>query len=149
MAGWILFSRLILAHSRKRDLDGLASHGASNKKLSILFLLFFAYSFSLMAVDWIGSLQPTWYSTILGLYCFAGLMQSGLATIILLVLILEKSGVLQGKIRDEHRQDLGKWLFAWSAFWTYMWFAQFMLIWYSDQPDENQFYLLRGGSGRT
>jgi hypothetical protein len=146
VAGWVLLSRIILGHSRKRDQDGLASHGAASKKWSILFLLFFAYSFSLMAVDWLGSLQPTWYSTILGLYCFAGLMQSGLATIILLVLFLEKAGVLQGRIRDEHRQDLGKWLFAWSAFWAYMWFAQFMLIWYSDQPDENQFYLLRGGA---
>jgi hypothetical protein len=146
VAGWILFSRLILAQSRRQDQDGLLSRTALNRKLGIGFIIFFAYSFSLASVDWIGSLEPTWFSTIFGLYCFAGAFQSVFAAIILLVLYLEKKGVYQGLIRDEHLHDLAKFMFAFSAFWAYMWFSQYMLTWYADLPDENQYYLLRGGA---
>ena len=146
VAGWVLFSRLILTQSRAQDRDGLLTRSALNRKLSIGFIIFFAYSFCLASVDWIGSLEPTWFSAIFGLYCFAGIFQSGFAAIILLVLYLEKQGVLQGKIREEHLHDLGKFLFAFGAFWAYMWFSQYMLIWYADLPDENRYYLLRGGA---
>ncbi len=145
LAGWAFLARLMLGHSRRQDADGLASHRGAMRKLGIAFLVFFAYSFSVAAVDWIGSLQPTWFSTIFGLYCFAGIVQAGFAALILLLLALEKAGVYKGLVREQHLHDLGKWQFAFSCLWAYFWFSQFMLTWFADLPDENQFYLLRGG----
>lgn len=142
--GWIVLSQLILAQSRKQDLDGDASRTATARRLSMGFLIFFAYSFWLAMVDWVGSLEVDWSSTIFGVYGFAGIMQSGFAAIILLVMYLERRGALKG-VRDEHYADLGKFLFAFSAFWAYMWFSQYMLTWYADLPEENKYYLLRGG----
>lgn len=142
--GWMLLSQLILAQSRRQDADGLAQRTTWARRLSMGFLVFFGYSFWLAMVDWIGSLEPNWDSTIFGVYGFAAVMQSGFAAMILLVLFLEKRGALKG-VRDEHLLDLGRFLFAFSAFWAYMWFSQFMLTWYSDLQDENKYYLLRSG----
>jgi hypothetical protein len=142
--GWIILSQLILRQSRKQDVDGLAIRTTWARRLSMGFLIFFAYSFWLSMVDWIGSLEVDWASTIYGVYGFAGIMQSGFAAIILLVLWLEKRGALKG-VREEQLFDLGKFMFAFSAFWAYMWFSQYMLTWYADMPEENKYYLLRSG----
>jgi len=112
-------------------------------RLSAAFLIVFGVTFTLASVDWIMSLEPMWYSTIFGVYNFAGLFLSGLAAIILAALWLER--VPQRRVlADDTLHDLGKLLFAFSIFWMYIWFSQYMLIWYTNIPEETTYFLRRG-----
>jgi hypothetical protein len=89
------------------------------------------------------SLEPDWYSTIFGIYHFAGLFASGVAAIIVFAVALKKLGPLEGVLTESHLHDLGKLLFAFSTFWAYIWFSQYMLIWYTDIPEEARYYVAR------
>ncbi len=100
-------------------------------------------TFTLSSVDWVMSLEPLWYSTIFAFYNFAGVLLSGLAALILTVLWLERSGPLRGVLTGEHLHDLGKLLFAFSSFWMYIWFSQYMLIWYANVPEETAYFVRR------
>lgn len=143
VALWLLFTRAILKTSRTQDdtRDPAATPG--NARLSVIFLLVFGVSFWLASFDWIMSLEPHWSSTIFGIYNFAGMFSSGLAVIILLVIWLRRAGPLRDFVTDEHLHDLGKLLFAFSTFWMYIWFSQYMLIWYADIPEESVHYIRR------
>jgi hypothetical protein len=112
--------------------------------LSAAFLAVFAITFTLASIDWIMSLEPVWYSSIFGVYNFAGLFLSGLAAITLGALRLERTGPLKGVLTEEHLHDLGKLMFAFSIFWMYIWFSQYMLIWYTNIPEETSYFVLRG-----
>ena len=129
---WILFSWAI----RRR-------HTGERRRTAGAFLAVFAVTFSLAAFDWIMSLEPAWYSTINGVYHFAGLFVSALAAVILVALWLERIGELAGVLHEDHLHDLGKLLFAFSTFWAYIWFSQFMLIWYANIPEETTYYIAR------
>ena len=94
---------------------------------------------SLAAFDWLMSLQPAWYSTIFGLYYLAGGALSFMAVVTLICLGFRKAGVLNNAINPEHYHDLGKWLFALTAFYTYMAFSQYMLIWYANLAGRDHF----------
>jgi len=111
--------------------------------VSAAFLVVFSVTFTLASVDWIMSLEPHWYSTVFGVYNFAGLFLSGLAAIVLAALWLERQGPLRGVLTEEHLHDLGKLLFAFSTFWMYIWFSQYMLIWYTNIPEETTYFLRR------
>jgi hypothetical protein len=89
------------------------------------------------------SLEPEWYSTIFGFYNFAGAFLSGLATLALLLVWLQRHSALKTVIREQHLHDVGKLLFAFSTFWAYLWFSQYMLIWYANLPDETVYYIRR------
>jgi hypothetical protein len=95
---------------------------------------------TLAAYDWLMSVQPSWYSTIFGLYYLADGALAFFAVLILICLGFRQAGVLVKQINVEHYHDLGKWLFAMTCFYTYMAFSQFLLIWYANIPDETQFY---------
>ncbi len=140
---WIAFATWILRTSRAQDRDGAPHLAARNVKLSIAFVIVFGLTFWLASVDWIMSLDPHWYSTIFGIYNFAGLFSSALAMIVLAVLWTRRSGVLADFVRDEHLHDLGKLLFAFCTFWMYIWFSQYMLMWYSNIPEEAAYYVRR------
>lgn len=100
----------------------------------------FALSLTFAAVDWIMSLEPTWFSTIFGVYYFATGVVSSYAVIILVTLALRNSGPLQGAVTPEHYHDLGKLMFGFLVFWAYIGFSQFMLIWYAALPEETTWY---------
>lgn len=140
---WLVLSLPLLRHSRRQDIDGAAEHTYANTRWSALFLIVFALTFWLASSDWLMSLEPDWTSTIFGLYNFAGLFASGLALIVILTLWLGSAGPLRHVINDNHLHDLGKLLFAFSTFWMYIWFCQYMLIWYVDNPEETPYYLRR------
>jgi len=140
---WMLFALAIRWCSRRQDRDGDPRWTRTNVRLSAAFLVVFAVSFTLASVDWVMSLEPLWFSTIFGVYNFAGLFQSGLAAIILVALWLERRGPLRNVLNDEHLHDLGKLLFAFSVFWVYIWFSQYMLIWYTNIPEETTYFLRR------
>lgn len=148
VALWTVFATRLRRLSRVQDTGpSLAAHRSANRT-SIVFLIVFAVTLSGAAFDWVMSLEPHWFSTIFGVYQFAGLFLSGLAAITLLALALSRPGApLAGLVGEAHLHDLGKLLFAFSTFWMYIWFSQAMLIWYSNLPEETVYYLprLRGG----
>jgi hypothetical protein len=113
-----------------------------SQSLSAYFLVFFAVTSSTSAWDWIMSIDTHWFSTLFGWYTFAGFFVSALTVITLLVLHLKSKGLLP-EVNDNHIHDLGKFMFAFSVFWTYLWFSQFMLIWYSNIPEEVTYYMDR------
>ncbi len=94
---------------------------------------------------WLMSVDPHWYSTMYSWYTFASTFVSGLSLIALFVIYLKNQGKLE-YVTDEHIHDLGKFMFAFSVFWTYLWFSQYMLIWYSNQPEETRYFVDRIGT---
>ena len=130
---WIAFAFAMLRASRRVPSVGLSAG----------FLSAFGVTFTLASIDWVMSLEPLWYSTIFGVYNFAGLFLSGLAALILIALWLERTGPLRQVLTEDHRHDLGKLLFAFAVFWLYIWFSQYMLIWYTNIPEETVYFVRR------
>ena len=89
------------------------------------------------------SLEPMWFSTIFGLYFFAGSVVGFLALLILFAIVVQQGGLIRHSITIEHYHDLGKLLLAFVVFWGYMAFSQYMLIWYANIPEESVWYLVR------
>lgn len=145
--GMFLFARVIVGNSLKQDSSGDHSLTHKNVGLSVAGIVFFALSFSLFSVDLLMSLLPTWYSTIFGVYCFAGMFQSSLAFFILVLMYIKKKGYVQGYYNVEHFHDIAKYLKGFTIFWAYIAFSQFMLIWYANIPEETEYYLMRAQNG--
>jgi len=143
VALWLLFTKAILKTSRLQDDTRDPAATSRNARLSVIFLVVFGVTFWLASFDWIMSLEPHWASTIFGIYNFAGMFSSGLAAIILLVVWLRNAGPLHDFVTDEHLHDLGKLLFGFSTFWMYIWFSQYMLIWYANISEETIYYIKR------
>ncbi len=139
---WMAFALWLVRNSLRQDKSGEEYLSRKNIYLSVAFLPIFALTFTLACFDLLMSLEPRWYSTIFGVYCFAGLFQGGLAFIIILVIKLRRSGPLAGIVNTSHLKDLGGLLFAFSVFMAYIGFSQFMLQWYANMPEET-FYFLR------
>jgi hypothetical protein len=99
------------------------------------------------AFDWLMSLQPHWYSTIFGLYFLAGALVGAFALLALLAVGVRAPGPLEQVITPDHLHDLGKWLFGFVAFWSYLAFSQFLLVWYANLPEETVFYAQRWRGG--
>lgn len=142
-AVWLVFAKLIVGNSIKQDQDGDAKWTLKAVPLSIGFVLFFAISYSLFTVDVLMSLQPHWFSTIWGIYNFAGLFQSFLAMFVIFVVYAMKKGWLRGLVSEDHLHDIGKFLKGFTVFMAYIGFSQFILIWYANLPEETIFYLAR------
>ena len=140
---WLLFAKKLVGGSLAQDKTGDEEITKSSVGWGIAFLLTFAISFSLFSVDLLMSLMPHWFSTVFGVYCFAGLFQSTMATMILLILYCKKKGLLEGYVDENHLHDLGKFMFAFTVFWAYIAYSQYMLIWYANLPEETVFYLPR------
>lgn len=94
---------------------------------------------------WLMSIDAHWYSTMYSWYTFASTFVSGISLIALFVVYLKNRGQLE-YVTEEHLHDLGKFMFAFSVFWTYLWFSQYMLIWYSNQPEETKYFIERIGT---
>jgi hypothetical protein len=141
---WSLLARWLIARSRQQDESGDTAITAGNVRISALFLVVYAVTFSLASADWMMALEPMWFSTMWGVYNFAGMIQAALAVVIILGLILRSpDGPLRGVFSDEHLHDLAKLLLGFSCFWMYIWFSQYMLIWYSNLPEETSYFITR------
>ena len=141
-------------HSTSVKQDSLGNNLAERDRLTRSMwkvagpgMLLWAFSLSFQAVDWMMSLQPHWYSTIFGVYYFAGALLSTYAFTSLVAMALQKAGVLKTAITTEHFHDLGKLVFGYTVFWAYIAFSQFILIWYANIPEETIFYLVRLDGG--
>ncbi|WP_372752640.1 quinol:cytochrome C oxidoreductase [Labilibaculum sp.] len=139
---WIWLSRLLRKNSLQQDLSTDSKYYKKGKLLAALFMVFFAISSSTMSWDWLMSIDAHWFSTLYGWFVFIGLFVSGIATIILLISLLKWKGHLDF-INKEHIHDMGKYLFAFSIFWMYLWFSQYLLIWYSHIPEETAYFAPR------
>jgi hypothetical protein len=142
---WIFFALYFVRGSLRQDTEGDAEElRRKARTLSAPFLVIFAFTATFASFDWLMSLDPHWYSTIYGVYVFAGMTLSALAVITLLALFLRASGVLERELlREEHLYNLGGLLFAFTCFWAYIAFSQFMLIWYGNLPEETTFFKVR------
>ena len=139
---WIWICRRLVRTSHAQDLDGDRRHSRERVRWAALFMPIFAVTFSLASIDWLKSIEPHWFSTIYGLVTLSGVGTSGLAVCILLAVYLRR-GPLRGVIRMDHLDDLGRIGIGLALFWGYIWYCQWMLIWYTDMPEETPYYVLR------
>lgn len=108
----------------------------SRKAFTAPFMVAFGVTFSLASFDWIMSLEPIWYSTIFAIYGFAGMFLQAIALVAMSAVALRRFGLLPRGVRETPNHDLGKLMFAFAAFWAYIWLSQFLLIWYANIPEE-------------
>ncbi len=139
---WIGFTLFFRKRSLAEDLQGDEVKHKKNMNYAGWFLVFFAVTSSTMAWDWVMSLDPHWFSTLFGWYVFAGMFVTGLTMITLISIHLKRNGYFQ-HINENHLHDLGKFMFAFSVFWTYLWTSQFLLIWYANIPEEVTYFMDR------
>ncbi|MCF6140119.1 quinol:cytochrome C oxidoreductase [Flavobacterium sp. K77] len=142
LSGWCLYQYYSRKNCLAQDEANDDLMYKKNFKLSAMFLVFFIVSESIMSWDWIMSIDPHWFSTLFGWYVFASFFVSGVTTIALVTLYLKSRGYLEF-VNTSHIHDLAKFMFGLSVFWTYLWFSQFMLIWYANIPEEVTYFITR------
>ncbi|MDF7813535.1 quinol:cytochrome C oxidoreductase [Hymenobacter sp. YC55] len=141
---WVVFTNKLRTLSLQEDLNGGTEYFHKSITTSALFLVLFAVTSSMSAWDWVMSIDTHWFSTMFGWYVFASWWVSGIAATTLCVILLKQAGYLRF-IQAGHLHDLGKFMFGFSIFWTYVWFSQFMLIWYANLPEEAVYFNQRLG----
>ena len=144
---WLVTTRFFVQRSIAQDTTGDVGHTVRMQQASAPGMLFFGLTTTFVAFDMLMSLNPHWFSTIFGIYFFAGSVMSFFAAIILLLRILQRSGHLLQSITVEHFHDLGKLLFGFVFFWGYIAFSQYMLIWYANMPEETEWFQYRMNDG--
>ncbi|KAA3621413.1 MAG: quinol:cytochrome C oxidoreductase [Flavobacterium sp.] len=142
LGGWNLYRWVSRRNSIRDDNAEDNRWFKKNFKASAIFLVFFIVTESMMSWDWIMSFDPHWFSTLFGWYVFAGMMVSAITVIAMVTIVLKSQGYLE-HVNDSHIHDLAKYMFGFSIFWTYLWFSQFMLIWYSNIPEEVTYFVTR------
>ena len=142
LIGWNLYRFYSRKNCLAQDESNDNSFYKKNFNISVMFLVFFIVSESIMSWDWIMSVDPHWSSTLFGWYVFASFFVSGITTICMVTLYLKSKGYLE-HVNTSHIHDLAKFMFGISVFWTYLWFSQFMLIWYSNIPEEVTYFVSR------
>lgn len=139
---WSFFALYLRKISVKNDFEPTEKYLSRLRAASGWFIVFFAISSSMAAWDWLMSIDAHWFSTIYGWYIFSGLFVSALAVIILITIFFKHFNILPN-VNSEHLHDLGKYLFGFSIFWAYLWLSQYLLIWYSNIPEETIYYVER------
>jgi len=140
---WTAFGRVLRRTSLRQDVDPAPHHHRRLVCVSAAFVVVFALSFSLASFDWLMTLTPHWSSTIFAFYTFAGVLVGGIAAVTLCTVLLVERGYLADTVNDDQLHDLGKLLLTFSTFWAYLWFAQYLLIWYGNLPEETTYYVSR------
>ncbi|MCO6466407.1 MAG: hypothetical protein J5I53_07315 [Bradyrhizobiaceae bacterium] len=140
---WFGMYKVIVGNSVKQDTATDIKPTLSNFKHSAVWMIAYALTITFASFDLLMSLEPHWFSTIWGVYAFAGHFVAANAVIALMVVGLRNAGLLKGYLRDEHYHDLGKLMFAFSVFWAYIGFSQYFIIWYTNLPEETVYYTTR------
>ena len=142
LLGWNLYYYYSRKYSLAHDEADDNTWFRKNFRLAAAFLVFYIVTESMMSWDWLMGFDPHWFSTLYGWYIFAGMITTGITVIALVTIYLKNKGYLED-VNDSHIHDLAKYIFAFSIFWTYLWFSQFMLIWYSNIPEEVTYFVAR------
>ena len=152
IALWIVLGYKMRSLSRELDENPLPDVESGKRYIfkntvwAAIFLVWFALTVaSTIPWLWLMSIDAHWYSTMYSWYTFASTFVAGLALIAIFVIYLKNKGYLE-LVNEEHLHDIGKFMFAFSIFWTYLWFSQYMLIWYSNQPEETIYFIDRIGN---
>ena len=140
---WSFIALMYYRGSRGQDATGDPAVSARLRRLSGPAIIVLALTTAFASVDWIMSLTPHWYSTIFGVYFFAGSFVGFFALLSVVAVAMRRAGLLDTVISAEHLHDIGKLLFAFMVFWTYIAFSQFFLIWYANLPEETIWYKAR------
>ena len=144
ITGWSVYRYFSRKFSLAQDEapEGDTRYFVKNFRISAAFLVFFLYTESMMSWDWIMSVDPHWFSTLFGWYVLAGMLVCAVTVMAMITIYLKSKGLLPN-VNNSHIHDLAKFMFGFSIFWTYLWFSQFMLIWYSNIPEEVTYFITR------
>jgi len=143
----IFISQRLYGWSVRQDASGEIALTQKQRNLAAGGLPFIAMAFTFAAFDWLMSLNPTWFSTIFGVYYFAGSFVSSLSVLAIVTSKARAANVFGGLMNDEHTHNVGKLMLAFTCFWTYIAFSQLLLIWIAGIPEETPFYITRFSSG--
>ncbi|MBK9241066.1 MAG: hypothetical protein IPL75_12540 [Acidobacteria bacterium] len=144
---WVVFGRLIVGASYRQDDQGGVALTGQRRTFSAIFIVIFALTLSVVSFYLLMSLEPHWFSTMMAVLVFTDVMQTGTAFVAVVAGLFVASGTLRGFLNEHHLHSLGKMLFAWTGFWAYIYFCQFMLIWYANLPEETVYFLRRAANG--
>ena len=137
-----IFAMLFVKLSYNEDLAGGLESYRKGFKNACIFLVIYGFTTPIFAFDTIMSLEAHWFSTMFGWYNFAAMWVSSLATIAIILILLRRAGYMQW-VNNSHLHNLGQFIFGFSIFWTYVWFAQFLLIYYANMPEETVYFYKR------
>ena len=141
---WILFTKIFVSKSREQDHSNTPTLITQHLiKYSAIFLVIFALTYCLASFDWIMSLEPHWFSTVFGIYCFSSLFVMGIAFVSVSIITLQDNGYLKSYFNENQYHDLAKLLLGFTTFFAYIWFCQYLLIWYANISEEAEYYVLR------
>lgn len=143
---WMIFARALRRASRRQDESGDLEETRRAVRLGAGFLVAFAVTGCLAAFDWIMTLEARWFSTIFGFYNVAGILVSTVSAVAVVSIVLSRAGALP-ELGASHLHDLGKLMLSFATFWAYQWLSQFLLIWYSNIPEETVYFELRWDGG--
>ncbi|WP_199136998.1 quinol:cytochrome C oxidoreductase [Pedobacter sp. ASV12] len=137
-----IFATLLAKWSANEDLEGGLNSYRKSFKYSCIFLVIYGFTTPVFAFDTIMSLEAHWFSTMFGWYNFAAMWVSSLATIAVIIILLRRAGYMSW-VNNSHLHNLGQFIFGFSIFWTYVWFAQFLLIYYANMSEETVYFYNR------
>jgi len=140
---WLTFFYLFIRNSQKQDITKDPALTKQSIKFSAVFAILFIITISFTAIDWIMSLEYHWYSTMFGVYYFAGTVLSSFAAATFCAVKLNENGYLDKRIGNNNYYSFGTLMFAFNIFWAYIAFCQYMLIWYADLPEETFWFMMR------
>jgi hypothetical protein len=140
---WTVMALWFYGLSRQQDESGDIEHSLTRQKWSGPCIMLFALSVSFAAFDWVMGIDADWFSTIFGVYMFAAGMMAFFATMILINRSLQRAGKLTGLVNTEHYHDMGKFMFGFIMFWSYIAFSQLLLYWYANVPEETEWFKVR------
>ena len=140
---FIIASQLLRRLSVRQDKDGNPGFTIRLRQVSFVSLPLFALSVTFGAYDWLLGLQYRWFSTMFGVYIFAGTAGSSMSLLVLVITALRRAGYFNNVVTMEHYHIMGKWMLAFTVFWAYIGFGQYMLIWYANMPEETQYFITR------
>jgi len=137
---WIWLGRMFYVRSVRQDREGGQGISSGLQRVSAPAMIVFALTLTFCANDLLMSLDYTWFSTMFGVYYFAGCVLAGYSSLALCLMCVQSKGCLTKSVTADHYHDIGKMMFAFTVFWAYIGFSQFMLIWYADIPEETHWY---------
>jgi len=144
---WVVFGALFVRASRRQDHQGGIGATGTSRVLSALFLVIFAITISIVSFYFLLSLDAHWFSTMFAVLVFTDVMQTGTAFVAVVAGLMVATGSLKGFVNENHIHSLAKMMFATTGFWAYIYFCQFMLIWYANLPEETAYFLRRSANG--
>ena len=146
-AYFTLFAFFFRKFSVGQDRDGNPASTLTMRRMAFVGLPLFGLSLTFGAWDWLAALNYKWFSTMWGVYIFAGACGSSMSLAVLVMAALRKAGYLENIMTIEHFHLMGKWMLAFTVFWAYIGFSQYMLIWYANIPEETEYFILRNTEG--